>query len=274
MWPFNFKKHKTLSHAVLAGDIRATRRMLDRGADPNKCDPDDNAYPIHYALNHGPKIVQLLVDHGANVNIPSPRNNAMPLAFAEARAKDTDAPWEGFLFNTPSSMKEQYAEVASILRKAGARLRTGNEEFALDPRYRLQMEPKISYLVTIARLNFPTEIPEQIVERVKEKLNLEFPKNTPFHEQESIKKNIHALIKKECGVKDYLRDVEKPVASPEEVMAKTGMSENELTRRFMEHLIQQDKNPFKEMPEQMLRDAEKKFPDLVQLARRKFGNSR
>lgn len=57
-------------------------------------------------------------------------------------------------------------------------------------------------------------------------------------------------------------------------MDKTGISEDELTRRFMEHLIQQGKNPFEEMPEHFLRDAEKKFPDLVQLAHRKFGTSR
>ena len=273
MWPFDSSKHKTLSHAVLAGDIRTVRRMLDRGADPNKCDPDDNAYPIHYALNHGPEMVQLLVNHGADVNIPSQRNGAMPLAFAEAHAKDTDAPWEGYLFNTPSCMRAQYAEVASILRKAGARLRTGHEEFAMDPRYRLQIEPKISYLVVIARINFPTETPEQIAEHVEEKLNLEFPRNIPSQEQERIRKDVRALIKKECGVKDYLRGVENPVASPEEVISKTGMSEDELTRRFMEHLIQQGKNPFKDMPEHFLRDAEKKFPDLVQLARRKFGTS-
>src|SRR5436309_8956141 len=102
-----FSKHKTLSHAVLAGDLRAADKMLNKGADPNRCDPDDNAYPIHYALNHGPEMVQLLVDHGADVNIPSQRNGAMPLALAESRG---------------------YTEVAAILRKAGARLRTGQEE--------------------------------------------------------------------------------------------------------------------------------------------------
>ena len=110
MWPFDSSKHKTLSHAVLAGDKRAVRRMLNRGADPNKCDPDDNAYPIHYALNHGPKMVQLLLDHGADVNIPSPRNGTMPLAFAESHG---------------------YWEVASVLRKAGARLRTVTNTTAL-----------------------------------------------------------------------------------------------------------------------------------------------
>ena len=126
MWPFSSRKHKTLSHVVLAGDMRAVRRMLDQGADPNRCDPDDNAHPIHYAVNHGPEMVQLLVDHGVDVNIPSQRNNAMPLAFAESKG---------------------YSKIASILRKAGARLRTGHEEFAMDPRFRLQIEPKISMFV-------------------------------------------------------------------------------------------------------------------------------
>jgi len=273
MWPFSSQKHKTLSHAVLAGNLHAARKMLAKGADPNKCDPDDDAYPIHYALNHGPEMVQLLVDHGADVNIPSLRNNAMPLAFAEAHAYDTDSPWEPYLFNTPSSERTQFAKVASILRKAGARLRTGYEEFAIDPRIRLQLEPKIRYLVLLARMNFPAENPEQIAERVEEKLNLVFHRNTPFQEQEKIRKDIRALIKKECGVKDYLSGVERPVPSPEEVMAETGMSEDELTRRFLEHLIQQGKNPFKDLPQHFLRDAENKFPDLVQLARRKFGTN-
>lgn len=253
MWPFGSRKHKTLSHAVLAGDVRAVRRMLEKGVDPNRCDPDDDAYPIHYALNHGPTMVQLLVDHGADVNIPSQRNHAMPLAFAEAHG---------------------YAEVASILRKAGARLRTGHEEFTMDPRFRLQIEPKISQLVLMARISFPTATPEAIAARVEEKLNLEFPRNMPPEDQARIRTEVLALIKKECGVKDYRLGVDKPVASPEEVMAKTGMSEDELTRRFMEHLIQQGKNPFADMAEEMLRDAEEKFPDLVRLARRKFGTSR
>lgn len=140
----------------------------------------------------------------------------------------------------------------------------------MDPRFRLQLEPKIRHIVLVARMNFPTERPERIAERVEEKLNLEFPRNMSSQEQERMRKEVRALIKKECGVKDYLRGVEEPVPLPEDVMAKTGMSEAELTRRFMEHLIQQNKNPFKEMPEQMLRDAEREYPDLVELAQRKF----
>lgn len=252
MWPFDSSKYKTLSHAVLAGNIRAARKMLDQGVNPNTCDPDDDVYPIHYALNHDPAMVQLLVDRGADVNIPSPRNHSTPLAFAESHG---------------------YGEIASILRKAGGRLRTGNEEFAMDPRYRLQIEPKISELVLMARIHFPTSDPETIADRVEEKINLEFPENMPLKYQEITRKEVRALIKKECGVEDYLHGLDKPVPSPEEVIDSTGMSEDELTRRFMEHLIQQGKNPFKEMPKHMLRDVQEKFPDLVQLARRKFDSS-
>ena len=90
MWPFSSRscKYKTLSHAVRAGDIRATRKMLNQGADPNKVDLNDDQHPLFYALNHGPEMVQLLIDHGADVNIPSPRRlHVMPLAIAEARGQ-------------------------------------------------------------------------------------------------------------------------------------------------------------------------------------------
>jgi hypothetical protein len=252
MWPFDSKKHKTLTDAVRSGDLRAVRKMLAAGANPNVPAANDDTVPLFYALHEGPEMVRLLIEHGADVNV-SGRGGATALAKAESRGQ---------------------SEVAAVLRAAGARLRTGNEEFTMDPRFRLQVEGKIGQLVLMARINFPTANPDTIAERVEEKLNLEFPMNMPPHEQENIRKEVRALIKKECGVKDYLRGVEKPVPSPEEVMAKTGMSEDELTRRFMEHLIQEGKNPFKEMPEQMLRDAEKKFPDLSELARRKFGTSR
>ncbi len=251
MFTFGSQKYKTLSHAVLAGDLSAARKMLDQGADPNRCDPDDDAYPIHYAVNHGPDMVQLLIDHGANVNIPA--RGSMPLAAAEARG---------------------YKDVASILRRAGARVRSGDEEFSMDPRLRLQIEPKISMLIPIARMNFPAESPEYIADRIEEKLKLDFPGNMPIHEQDSIRSSVRALILKMCGAKNYLDAEKKPVPSPEEVMQKTGMSEDELTRLFIEHLIQQGKDPFKDMPEHFYRDAEKKYPDLVQLARRKFGAGR
>ena len=250
---FSFNKYKSLSQAVLAGDVRAARKMLERGADPNRGDPGDNANPIHYAVNNGPEIVRLLIEFGADVNIPSPRSHAMPLACAESRG---------------------YKDVAAILRKAGARLRTGEEELSLDPRVRLQIKPKIDMLVLTAQMNFPTATPEVIAERVEEKLNLEFPPSMSPQDREKVRKDVRALIKKECGVKDYLEGTERPVPSPEDVMAKTGISEHELTRRFMEHLIQAGKDPFAEMSGDMLRGAEEEFPDLAQLARRKFGAKR
>lgn len=53
-------------------------------------------------------------------------------------------------------------------------------------------------------------------------------------------------------------------------MRQTGMSEDELTRRFLEHLIQEGKNPFLDLPEHFRREVEVKFPDLMVLARQKF----
>ena len=150
-------------------------------------------------------------------------------------------------------------------------MRTGDEELGLDPRLRLQIEPKIRMLLDTARIYFPSAAPEVIAERVEEKLNLEFPASMSPGDRERLRKDVRALIKKECGVKDYLKGTERPIPSPEDVMARTGMSERELTRRFMEHLIQAGKNPFAEMSGDMLRNAEQDFPDLVELAQRKFG---
>ena len=76
MWPFKSHKYETLRDAVLAGDIRAVRTMLDEGADPNKVEPGDDATPINYAINQGPEMVQVLVDRGADVNVPRAWLNA------------------------------------------------------------------------------------------------------------------------------------------------------------------------------------------------------
>ena len=59
-------------------------------------------------------------------------------------------------------------------------------------------------------------------------------------------------------------------------MKKTGMTEDELTRRFLEHLIREGKNPFvdNDMPASIWREFEEKYPDLIELAEKKFGRSR
>lgn len=76
------------------------------------------------------------------------------------------------------------------------------------------------------------------------KRNLELTRNMPSQEHERIPRKVRALIKKECGAKGYPSDIEKPVPPPEEAMAMTGTSEDELARRFIEYLIEQGKNPF------------------------------
>jgi len=176
---FSSREYKTLSHAVRAGDLRAARKMLAQGANPNKCDPNDDAYPIHYALEYGPAMVQLLIDHGADVNIPA--RGFMPLAVAEAGGGNK--------------------KVALILRKAGARVRTGNEDYSMDPRLRLQMESKIAYLIFNAHRFFPDESPDILANLVEGKLNLIFAKNMPSLEQTRIREEVRSLIRKECELK-------------------------------------------------------------------------
>jgi ankyrin repeat protein len=80
MWHRDSDKRQ-LGTAVLKGDLRAARKLLERGADPNAPDPGDDITPIHYALNHGADMVQLLIDHGADVNTPG-RSNETPLGAA------------------------------------------------------------------------------------------------------------------------------------------------------------------------------------------------
>lgn len=172
---FDSNKYKTLSQAVRAGDLKAVRKMLEQGANPNLCEANDDAYPIHYSIHHGPQMVQLLIDHGANVNIPA--RGYMPLANAEAQG---------------------YTEVAAVLRRAGARIFTGEEDSALDPRIRLQLMPKIRQLIMFTRMSHPTESTDVIANYVSEKLSLSFPETMPLEQQEMNKKEIHALIVKEC----------------------------------------------------------------------------
>jgi hypothetical protein len=64
--------------------------------------------------------------------------------------------------------------------------------------------------------------------------------------------------------------LEKEIPTPEMVMQETGLSEDELTRRFMEHLIQAGKDPFKDLPSPFRQESEQKYPDLLDLVQRKF----
>jgi hypothetical protein len=65
--------------------------------------------------------------------------------------------------------------------------------------------------------------------------------------------------------------VSVPTIEIEEAKRLTGLSERELTRMFIEKLLKEGKNPFADMPPELLRYDQQEFPDLVELARKKFG---
>jgi ankyrin repeat protein len=169
-------KRDSLSETVLAGDVRAVRKMLDHGADPNVCDPGDDNWPIHYAVNKGPEMVQLLVDHGADVNIPG-RGNATALAKAEARGLN---------------------DVASVLRRAGASTRTSGDEFEMDPVFRLQIESQIRQLSFPVMMQFPTAPPEIRAGEMEKLMKYTLPSTMSSKDQAKIKSEIHVLVLRAC----------------------------------------------------------------------------
>jgi hypothetical protein len=237
---------RQLQDAVRKGDLKAVRNLLKQGADPNKF-PDNDAYPIFYAVHEGPEMVQLLIDHGANVNLPS--GEKMVLTLAEVLG---------------------YTSVAAILRKAGARLRTPDDLYFMDPRYRFKITSVIKDLVFKARCEFSTAPPQTIVDKVVPLLKVEFPPNMPLDAQEKVRKEIRILILEECGGKKAKDDatIQEEI---EAVKKATGKSEDEILRRFLEEIIRSGKNPFKDIPEVFLQECKKKYPDLLDLAERKFG---
>ena len=176
--------------------------MLKQGADPNTCDPGDDAYPIHYSVHHGPEMVQLLVDHGADVNIMA--RGWMPLGVAEAK---------------------EYTEVAAILRKAGAKPRPDDQEFTMDPRSMEQIQPRIVHLVWQTRVQFPTESPEKIADMVLP-LVCQFAPSIPKARQDQLRQELRTLILRQCGVTEKARRQAQPEESPA-VPRETPMSESE-----------------------------------------------
>jgi ankyrin repeat protein len=173
---FGLARYETLSDAVRAGDLKAVGKMLAAGADPNVCPANDDTLPIFYALHEGPEMVQLLIDHGARVNVTG-RGGASPLAKAEARGQH---------------------DVAAVLRAAGATLRADDDEYEMDPRFRLQLQQRIPMLVLRTRIEYPTEAPEAIADRVQPLLNYQFPSTMPADLQRRVVGEIRTLIIKEC----------------------------------------------------------------------------
>ena len=170
-------KRDSLSEKVLAGDLRAVRKMLDHGADPNVCDPEDDNWPIHYAVNKGPEMVQLLVDHGADVNIPG-RGNATALTKAEARG---------------------LSDVASVLRRAGASTRTPGDEFEMDPVFRQQIEAQIRQLSFPIMLQFRTQSPETRAAEMEKLMKYTLPSTMSARDQWKIRSEIHTLVLRACS---------------------------------------------------------------------------
>jgi hypothetical protein len=189
-----FRTYKTLTDAVRSGNLRAVRKMLAAGADPNVCPPNDDTVPIFYALHKGPKMVRLLIEHGADVNI-SGRGDATPLAKAESRGQH---------------------EVAAVLRAAGARIRVANDEYEMDPRFRLKLLERIPFLVLQTRIQYRTEKPEAIADRVESQLNYQFPPNMPPDLRSRVRQEIRTLILRECGVKEKPQVQTRPVPSSKE----------------------------------------------------------
>ena len=65
----NSEGDSLLHIAVLRGDERTVRLLLEAGVDPNILG-DLGSTPLHYVdWNSGTKIVRLLLDHGANKDI-------------------------------------------------------------------------------------------------------------------------------------------------------------------------------------------------------------
>ena len=168
---------RSLSTAVRQGDLKAVRKMLDQGADPNICDPDDDIVPIHYAVNQGPEMVQLLIDHGADVNIPG--RGAMALAKADQRGLQ---------------------DVAAVLRRAGAQLRMPGDEFEMDPRVRMQIEKQIRHLLFQVQMQFHDRGAQTIAAELEKLLKIEFPEGTPPAQQAKLRKEVHTLVLRACGL--------------------------------------------------------------------------
>jgi ankyrin repeat protein len=70
-----------LRYAVLIGDGRAVRMLLEKGANPNPTDPAEDA-PLLLALQRGHReVVANLLDFGANPNVRD-RSGRTPLQLA------------------------------------------------------------------------------------------------------------------------------------------------------------------------------------------------
>ncbi|MBF0330722.1 MAG: ankyrin repeat domain-containing protein [Candidatus Omnitrophica bacterium] len=195
MFSFFAKKYGSLSDAVRSDDIKAVRKMLNDGTDPNKPASGDDANPIFYALHSGPQMVQLLIDHGADLNVIG-RNGTTPLAAA---------------------LSQGYNDVANVLRKSGAELISDTDEFWMDPVVRSKLKDDIYKIVFAARMSFPTDDLMEIARKVKTKVNANFASEYTALERKILEEEDWLLILDVVGGKSLVAEymAKKPVVVPQ-----------------------------------------------------------
>jgi ankyrin repeat protein len=117
-------------------------------------------------------MVQLLIDHGADVNTPG-RSNETPLAMAEARG---------------------LADVAAVLRRAGARVRLPGDVSVIDPPFRLEIERRIRALSLPVQLQFHDQPVETRAAEIEKRLNYSLPPHISRDQAAKIRSEIHELV--------------------------------------------------------------------------------
>lgn len=228
---FKPKKPMRLVDAILSGNIRQVRKLLKQGADANARIQGERGCPLHFASHSYVNIMKLLIDNGADVNVKD-KSGQTPLHIAA---------YVG------------YVEGVRLLLENGADINAGDNE-GKTPLYYATKEPSIYDHIFSPWMSWRPS-PESP------------PGAAALKEKEDREKVARLLIA--YGAKSGHE--ERAVPTPEEVMRRTGMSEEELTRQFLLHLIQKGKNPFADMPEKYLKEALEKYPDIIDLARKKFG---
>ena len=98
----------------VTGDSRIVAALLDHGADTESVCRDTGSTPLKYAVVFTrPNLIPLLVERGADVN--NRGNGSSPLQLAEK------LPTDELRDMGVTGTREQYREIAELLRRLGAR---------------------------------------------------------------------------------------------------------------------------------------------------------
>ncbi len=185
MWPFKSKQYPTVAKAVHNGDLRAVRRMLERGDDPDSLDGEYGVHAIHFAVGRlswetadyqeTVEIVKLLVQHGANVNLPA--KGRMPLWVAEAG---------------------DHREVAEILRRAGAHLRAESDSITMRPAAEKEIRKAARDLAFQIRQMCPGYSRDQMADAIESKINVG-PAVVSAKNYEKFKQEVRSIVLEVLG---------------------------------------------------------------------------